>query len=500
MWCDGEANRLEKAQVVDKFGEWRQHDLPPSLHSAYFCSLRFHRQSMKIHKIILKDYQQFKDLEIDLTYPAGHEKAGQPLDKVCFIGQSGTGKTTLLRLVKYFVTQDSRVSPFSKLHQPDSMKVLMILGIDKQEYFLVYNPKKRNFEIAGNPQKDALADWKMAIENAIKKGKPFCINFPAEKHDAARFAKKAAAKSSNGGTDELASKMRLVVDFAIEDESEPWALVLRDIKDHLFKQLEWKTKIADIVLKQNSKPIDWEMANNQYQKWLIENPSRLEFLAKKVEALIRPFGLCVRTEVDAEEILNFNDIPMQTLDGHPIARDFWSTGTKQIIDVAVPLVELSPIDTILLIDEPEKSLYPDIQSKIINFYTSLTTDCQFFYATHSPIIASSFDPWEIVELKFDADNRYVVQETNFEGKERHVKNYKVFPKYLRWDRILMNLFDLKEEGNSKERDKALLETISLRAELNDMKASGKTKGKAYQEKVERFLQLCKMVGWDEKTQ
>ncbi|MBL0015713.1 MAG: hypothetical protein IPP17_04565 [Bacteroidetes bacterium] len=49
---------------------------------------------MKIHKIILKDYQQFKDLEIDLTYPVGHEKAGQPLDKVCFIGQSGTGKTT----------------------------------------------------------------------------------------------------------------------------------------------------------------------------------------------------------------------------------------------------------------------------------------------------------------------------------------------------------------------------------------------------------------------
>jgi len=51
---------------------------------------------MIITKIHIKDHQQFKDLELDLTYPAGHVKAGQALDKVCFIGQSGTGKTTLL--------------------------------------------------------------------------------------------------------------------------------------------------------------------------------------------------------------------------------------------------------------------------------------------------------------------------------------------------------------------------------------------------------------------
>ncbi|WPQ61752.1 hypothetical protein SIO70_25660 [Chitinophaga sancti] len=36
---------------------------------------------------------------LDLMYPAGHEKAGKPLDKVFIIGQSGTGKTTLLKLL-----------------------------------------------------------------------------------------------------------------------------------------------------------------------------------------------------------------------------------------------------------------------------------------------------------------------------------------------------------------------------------------------------------------
>ena len=50
---------------------------------------------MKISRIKIKNLQQFKDLELDLTYPKGHDKAGEPLDKVCIIGQSGTGKTTL---------------------------------------------------------------------------------------------------------------------------------------------------------------------------------------------------------------------------------------------------------------------------------------------------------------------------------------------------------------------------------------------------------------------
>ena len=51
---------------------------------------------MFINKIEIKNHYQFKDFKIDLTYPAGHKKAGKPLEKVCFIGQSGTGKTTLL--------------------------------------------------------------------------------------------------------------------------------------------------------------------------------------------------------------------------------------------------------------------------------------------------------------------------------------------------------------------------------------------------------------------
>lgn len=55
---------------------------------------------MKIKYLEANKYLQFKDFKLDLTYPKGHPKEGQPLEKVCFIGQSGTGKTSLLNLIR----------------------------------------------------------------------------------------------------------------------------------------------------------------------------------------------------------------------------------------------------------------------------------------------------------------------------------------------------------------------------------------------------------------
>ncbi|EDN69837.1 hypothetical protein BGP_3750 [Beggiatoa sp. PS] len=37
---------------------------------------------MKISQINIKDYNQFKNLRLDLTYPKGHQKEGQALDKI----------------------------------------------------------------------------------------------------------------------------------------------------------------------------------------------------------------------------------------------------------------------------------------------------------------------------------------------------------------------------------------------------------------------------------
>ena len=73
---------------------------------------------MKISRIIVKDFQQFKLLDLDLTDP----QTGQPLDKVCLIGRNGTGKSTLLRIVKENLGRLSQAfnhsSNHAQLHQP----------------------------------------------------------------------------------------------------------------------------------------------------------------------------------------------------------------------------------------------------------------------------------------------------------------------------------------------------------------------------------------------
>jgi recombinational DNA repair ATPase RecF len=58
---------------------------------------------MKISKLHIDSFRHLENLDFDFTYPEDfhdESKRGKPLDKICFIGQSATGKTGLLELIK----------------------------------------------------------------------------------------------------------------------------------------------------------------------------------------------------------------------------------------------------------------------------------------------------------------------------------------------------------------------------------------------------------------
>lgn len=460
---------------------------------------------MKINKIYLKDYKQFKKLEIDLTYPKGHKKEGQPLDKVCFIGQSGTGKTSLLRLIKFCSTHNNQIGDGVVLGDYKNGTVKMDLCFNKYHYQC--SPSTKNIEIGNlraNTSSDVWFDkWKKDRLEFIENNKPILINFPTERVSNEKKIEQPEINITieNKLERELYLdnlKLGDFIDFAFEDTSKAWEFVLSDIKKHQAEELIWKQKIADLAIKIQSKPEDLKNMANEYQNWLIETPNPLDELAKNIDVILNEFGVKIKTDVDKETILHLGNILIQTIGGEDLSKDFWSTGTKQIIDTAVPLIEIKPKNAIILIDEPERSLYPNLQQKIIDFYTNLGKDCQFFFATHSPIIASAFDPWEIIELKFDENNIHVIQETNFKGS-RNVNNYTVYPKYLEWGGILMNLFDLKDEGSQYRADE-LLKMVALKNKLELFKKNGKNKGPAFKKMLNEFIQLKQKVGWNEKTE
>ena len=168
-----------------------------------------------------------------------------------------------------------------------------------------------------------------------------------------------------------------------------------------------------------------------------------------------------------------------------------SSGTKNIFLTAYALFMNIENETIVLIDEPENSLYPDLQRAIISSYTSLRPEAetQFFFATHSPVIASCFEPWEIVDLELD-DNNQVFRHLYYEGKN-HVDNYTIYPQYLRWDAIMNKVFDIKDTEGGERRDAELQKLVETKNKLDYWKSEGKTA--KTDEKMRQELEVYKKM-------
>ena len=438
--------------------------------------------SMKVKELYIKKYHQFEDFRLDLTYPAGHEKAGQPLDKVCFIGQSGTGKTSLLEMIQGFIKYAYLlgVAPEDNpgVKEKDRLSENSHATFSFNNYFygegvhvyIMYNKANLNFKDGSNKQD---------LENSFAKLSPISIIYPVD------FTKNIAPLDAHyDGTN------RIFLNFGGDSYTEIWYKINQKITEYREHQIQKSLAISEITNKIGFKSEEILEAANKYKEWEQNNPNPLQDLADKVlDKILNKFNLRVRTRLDFEKIEDVKTIKIENLEGQEVPYDFQSTGTRQIFLSMLPLYTLKPNRTAIFFDEPERSLYPDIQKEIVDIYTSLTTDCQFFYATHSPIIASSFEPWEIVELKFNSKTGKVYQELDYEG-ERHVDNYKFHPKYLRWDDILGRLFDLEEEGNP-ERMKALKRLAILESKLKKNSISKEDKEVLWSE----YSKLSKLTGW-----
>jgi hypothetical protein len=109
------------------------------------------------------------------------------------------------------------------------------------------------------------------------------------------------------------------------------------------------------------------------------------------------------------------------------------------------------------------------------------------------MIASCFEPWEVIELKYDYNSHSVFQELQYKG-ENHVDNYENYPEYLRWDSILLDIFDIDQEG-SKKRTDALVELTELEVQIEKLKKKGLLNSKQGQKQKKRYLELNRMLGW-----
>ena len=120
-------------------------------------------------------------------------------------------------------------------------------------------------------------------------------------------------------------------------------------------------------------------------------------------------------------------------------------------------------------DKPERSLYPDMQMDLIEYYQSLAPDAQFIVATHSPFIAASFEPEERFILYFDKEGKVAVRrgsspigdDPNDMLKNDFGVNYynkhgeDAYRKYLSLKQAVTN------EKNPEKKKELLLKTVKL---------------------------------------
>ncbi|RKZ55966.1 MAG: hypothetical protein DRR08_22875 [Candidatus Parabeggiatoa sp. nov. 2] len=428
---------------------------------------------MKISQIEIKDYNQFKNLTLDFTYPKGHQKEGKPLNKVCLLGQSGTGKTSLLNVIRAILTANLtrehehllKGTLTEKFQQANMNHIVMNC---------CFNAIKSRIEITYG--KNLLWDFltfqpldmtpKQFLETFYV-GKNRLVSFPAEiiTNINQQIQEQPAHPISYLKTVaeiQQHSEPLKVFDFETDNLLEIWNEILQDINAYKIKELKYGQQITKAL---SISAQEGERAFENYKRWKTENPNPIEQLAQQLEPILKQFSLAVKTSFDFESAEDLKFIEIQSVDGTEIPYSGWSTGT--VLLTMTPLFKLNTDDSIILLDEPERSLYPDIQTQIINDYSQLAPKAQLFFATHSPIIASAFEPWEIVELKLSRQGT-VYQEKYYQG-ERHVDNYFIDPRYLRWDVILMRVFDLAVEGNEKFRTQALTQAARLEAKYNELR-------------------------------
>jgi len=465
---------------------------------------------MKLRSINIKKFYRFNDFKLDLTYPKGHVKEGQPLDKICFIGQSGTGKTSLLNLIKqsikhsknelertvikceasfeYDFDQLKRVVRFksetgSDIFEPNLVEYFREVGYTKKENGAAIPLIKEMFK-EHYKNSAILIYYPAEIINDINN----ILNNEEDDLGLKEELKVIIANAKSTITETILSEKYF--DFTAKRIYDFWKWILREINSYNTIQLQHTQELAS-TFKQNIE--DGKKKLLEYEKWLATNPSPILPLAEKLNLLLNKFKLEVETEFNFKSIDDLKFIKLKSIDGETIPYSGWSTGTKQVILTAIPIFKLNTDKAIILIDEPERSLYPDLQYEIINYYRQLSPNSQLIVATHSPIIASAFEPWEIVELKFNKEGN-IYRELYYEN-ENHVDNYTLDPRFLSWSSILMKIFDLGEDGNENFRSLALTQAAGLKAKLEEMNKTNGSKDENFKKIFADYQKLAQKVGW-----
>ncbi len=360
---------------------------------------------MKISQLHIDKYRHLENLNFDFTYPDDFhivEMRNKPLNKICIIGQGATGKTGLLELIldQHTLVNSLVVANQTYTHEDKLSIFVGHVGFSINDKPLVlkkntlsYNGIEYNYVKSGSFDNFLPTELKKFIYY-IKS------NLISEKNIEIFTKNPVDVFEKYPGLDK-ANKIEGIYPFSraiIFDENVDSVLWLHLLGEILQYRKNFNQKMSELIHKgllANTNKLKIE-----FDKWQKDFPNKLEEFAEKFNPILQKLNL----EVDVIDTQYSIPIKNKTTDEIVPMQDL-STGTKGLLLSFLPLFNLKTKDSLVLIDEPERSLYPDMQMELMEHYQKLAPNAQFIVATHSPFIAASFEPDERFILFFDKEGK-----------------------------------------------------------------------------------------------
>ena len=314
---------------------------------------------MKIKNLHIKEFKGLRDISINF------EKNDKPLDLVVLAGSNGTGKTRVLEsILEYF-----------------------------QDY--IYHNYKQNSN---------------KIEMYFEEKEHICRDNVGNEMELYAGLKEFSYNETNNPRNEKHIKIKKELDILPKVIYVPTEINFQKM-DIAITNLVQKYEFLNIVNTNLIKDIPSYIATKMISEMFKNKNEKVEDIQRKVFDEINEIFENLNIDVKVEDISQ--DGRNITLFTNPSGDKFdineLSSGEKQLFLRTLAIKMLNPENSIILIDEPELSLHPKWQQRIVDVYKKIGKNNQIIIATHSPHILGSVRKENIMLLDKNEDGKIVVK-------------------------------------------------------------------------------------------
>ena len=303
---------------------------------------------MKIEKVHIKNVKGIKDLELSFR------KDDKILDVIVLAGVNGSGKTTILEAIKDFF-----YNKYLNFNGPEKSNVNLDIFFENFE-----KNKIEEAEKSSDNYKHALWDFFGTLQSYNlyrKNSNDYYRNQIAKRFDIPPKIIYVPAENKFEEIQTYSTTLSKEYEFINTINSN----VIRDIPSYIATRRNYLATIEeDLTMKEVTNKVVNEI-NGIFN--ILELDVKLKGFSKDEKTM--PIF-----ENSAGEEFDINDL---------------SSGEKQLFLRTLSIKMLEPKNSIILIDEPELSLHPKWQQRIIEVYKKIGENNQIIVATHSPHILGS---------------------------------------------------------------------------------------------------------------